>query len=103
MVHPYFPRIPYRLRKKRLYGCHKTRLENRNLLLIGGKNEIWSHFTYWVYSKHLLLATRLKKILNDNVFFEGAISKDKDCRLTLCTVHKDLRKCGYCPNVFRNV
>ena len=103
MVYPYFSRISYRLKKKIRNGCHKTKLGNRHLELISEKNEIWPHFTYWAYSKQLLLTLQLKKkIFSDDALFEGVFCKD--CRLTLCTViYKRLRKCESCHNVSRNV
>ena len=104
MVHPYFWRISYWLKKKRRKGCPETKLGNRHLVVIGEKDEVWSHFTYWAYSGQLLQLLRLKKKkkFDDDALFEGAICKD--CRLTLCTVvYKRLRKCGSCHNVSRNM
>ena len=102
MVHPYFWRISYWLKKKRRKGCPETKLGNRHLVVIGEKDEVWSHFTYWAYSGQLLQLLRLKKKkkFDDDALFEGTICKD--CRLTLCTVvYKRLRKCGSCHNVSR--
>ena len=97
-----FSTISYRLKKERTNGCQKTKLGSRYLVLIGEKNEIWPHFTYWPYSKQLLLMLRLKTIFIDDALFEGAICQD--FRLTLYTVvSKRLRKCGSCHIVSRNV
>ena len=97
-----FSTISYRLKKQRTNGCHKTKLESRHLVLIGETNEIWPHYTYWAYSKQLLLMLRLKKIFIDEAFFEGAICQD--FRLTLSrVVRKRLRKCGSCHIESRNM
>ena len=94
MVYHYFSRKSHRLKKKRRNRCHKTKLGNQDLVLIGAKNEIWPHFTYCAYSKQLLMQQRCT--------FWGSYLQN--CRLTLyIVVYKCLRKCGSSHNVSRNV
>ena len=108
MVHPYFWRITYWLKKKRRKGCPETKLGNRHLVVIGEKDEVWPHFTYWAYSGQLLQLLRLKKKKNSMMmhFLRELFAKTLTlCTLlTLCTVvYKRLRKCGSCHNVSRNM
>ena len=93
-------------RKGEINAC-KTKLGKRYIVLIAEKNEMWPHFTCWVYSKKLLLTLLLKiKICNDDALFEGAVCKDRSltlCSSIRCTVaYKHLRKCGTCHNVSRS-
>ena len=101
MVHPYFSRISCRVKKKRRNGCHKTKLGNRHLVLIGEKNEIWPHFTYWVYSKQLVLTLWLKKYICIQRWrtFWGSYLQ----RLQVSIMYSSYRKCGSCHNVSKNV
>ena len=72
-----------------------AKLGNRYLVLIGKKNKILPHFTFWAYSKKSLLALLLKKISNNDALFEEAICKD--CSLTLYSSIQKFKKMWIFP------